>query len=641
MKRPILVAVIGYLIGIIWGLYFKSIVPFLLLVIATYFFINKYFKSINKFKLISFKRYSRYLKLVINRDVIILMILSSLVSNTIILMKENKYNKFYSTFNEVEIEGIIVSEKNENEYIDVYKVKLEKINGSTYFKNIYLKVNVSKKYKHKLNYGDKIKINGEYIEPNSKRNYKGFNYKNYLKTLNIYGTVNCKQIEILERNKGNFILALTNNISIKSKEKIKKLINSDASNIFIGIMFGDTQYIEKSIKENFRISNISHILAVSGMHISYIILGMSFILNNLIGKRKGNIIIIFILIIYMLIIGFSSSVMRAVIMGVLMLLSKLVYRKNDIWTSISISIFIILIYNPYLIMDMGLQFSYCGTLGIILFNKNVAYLLRDISKKFNKKRKFSIKRKIVVLKAKIIDIISVIISAQVFIIPISIFHCNIFGVYFIVTNILVTVIIGPIIILGFILIIMSFISIKLSSFLSTLLELGLNILIEISKMGNLPFSKIYFPTLCSYILFIYYSVIPILFVYYNIKRLKNPNNSQRRLKNLVALSKYRLNKNKNKIILIFLIILFILIIIYFIPKNLEIYFIDVGQGDCTFIVTPNNKKILIDGGGSQNKNFDVGKSVLLPYVLDRGYISIDYILISHFDQDHCRSDYLP
>ncbi len=71
---------------------------------------------------------------------------------------------------------------------------------------------------------------------------------------------------------------------------------------------------------------------------------------------------------------------------------------------------------------------------------------------------------------------------------------------------------------------------------------------------------------------------------------------------------------------------------------MKIYFVDVGQGDCTFIVTPRNKTILIDGGGSLLEEFDVGKRTVIPYLLDRGYTTIDYIMISHFDQDHVRSD---
>ena len=76
-----------------------------------------------------------------------------------------------------------------------------------------------------------------------------------------------------------------------------------------------------------------------------------------------------------------------------------------------------------------------------------------------------------------------------------------------------------------------------------------------------------------------------------------------------------------------------------IPNNLKIYFIDVGQGDSTLIVTPNRKTMLIDGGGSREKeSFDIGEKVLLPYLLDRGITKLDYVLITHFDSDHVGRD---
>lgn len=69
-------------------------------------------------------------------------------------------------------------------------------------------------------------------------------------------------------------------------------------------------------------------------------------------------------------------------------------------------------------------------------------------------------------------------------------------------------------------------------------------------------------------------------------------------------------------------------------SRLSIYFVNVGQGDCTLICTPTNKTILIDGGGSETGSFDVGEKVLLPYLLDRKITRIDYMMISHFDTDH-------
>ena len=72
----------------------------------------------------------------------------------------------------------------------------------------------------------------------------------------------------------------------------------------------------------------------------------------------------------------------------------------------------------------------------------------------------------------------------------------------------------------------------------------------------------------------------------------------------------------------------------FIPRDLQINFVDVGQGDSTFIITPKNKTILIDGGGSNTGSFDVGENTLLPYILDKGYNKIDLMIISHFDSEN-------
>ena len=95
-----------------------------------------------------------------------------------------------------------------------------------------------------------------------------------------------------------------------------------------------------------------------------------------------------------------------------------------------------------------------------------------------------------------------------------------------------------------------------------------------------------------------------------------------------------------KIIAIILILTTISMLYKQIPQNLKIYFIDVGQGDSTLVVTPKNKTILIDGGGSREKeSFDIGEKILLPYLLDKGITKLDYVLISHFDADHVRTEY--
>ena len=96
------------------------------------------------------------------------------------------------------------------------------------------------------------------------------------------------------------------------------------------------------------------------------------------------------------------------------------------------------------------------------------------------------------------------------------------------------------------------------------------------------------------------------------------------------------NKKVQKLFIIVIILIFTSMqILKCLPSDLTIYFIDVGQGDSTLIVTPNHKTILIDGGGTEfESDFDIGKQTLLPEILGQGITKIDYLLISHFDSDH-------
>ena len=236
------------------------------------------------------------------------------------------------------------------------------------------------------------------------------------------------------------------------------------------------------------------------------------------------------------------------------------------------------------------------------------------------------------------EILSVTISAQISILPIILYHFNLFGTYFFISNLFVSIIIGPIIILGFLTIILSFIFYPISAMSANILKLMIKILVQISNIGNLAFSKIYFPTPKTWMIVLYYIFICLFILIYPIYAQNKINTTQQRVRNIIALIKYKLRESNPKSIKIFLLIFIIIIFfVHIFPKNLKVNFVDVGQGDCTFIITPKNQTILIDGGGSKSNDFDVGKSTLLPYILDRGYTKIDYVIISHFDEDHVRS----
>ena len=199
MNRPILVVVIGYIIGIIWGLYFKiSIVPFYILLISVYIVINLPYSK-KKFRIFSIKRYFRYLKLIFKINIILTIIISSLISNIIIKYQESKYENIFKDGERLELTAVVVSNKQEKEYYNRYKIKT--------ISNENLYINVDKNTN--LEYGDKVQVKGEFQEPQTARNYKAFNYKQYLKILKIYGTIKVSEVEILETKCANKVMQLS------------------------------------------------------------------------------------------------------------------------------------------------------------------------------------------------------------------------------------------------------------------------------------------------------------------------------------------------------------------------------------------------------------------------------------------------
>lgn len=263
------------------------------------------------------------------------------------------------------------------------------------------------------------------------------------------------------------------------------------------------------------------------------------------------------------------------------------------------------------------------------------------------------------LLASIKQMLIVSISANLIIFPIIAFHYNTVSLTFLISNILAGPILGIIIILGFITIFISFISIKISKIPAVILLIFIKILMSIANFASqLPFSKIYIKTPNILSIILYYIILFILIYLIRCRQRaylrtqkeqdigKIINNSssykiigQRRYER-IFINSLKNRKIQKHIISIVLLISIIFQIIKIIPSDLKIYFIDVGQGDSTLIITPYHKKILIDGGGSEtNENYDVGKNTLIPYLLDRRITKLDYIFISHFDSDHVRTVY--
>lgn len=612
-------------------------------------------------------------------------------------------------------DAIILSEPEKKEYVKIYKAKIENRMFLLYIKSERQKLTSYKETKSKLEIGTVIKIQAKLNEPKTRTNYKGFDYDLYLKSKGISGIFKVENYQIISENSSDSsdssnslnsqdsastsapsISSNNLNFSAKSnssaffnksytskkklkfieilqikselffqrtRNKIKKIYENhlpkDSSSLLEALTIGDKSDLDDDIIENFRKASLSHVLAISGAHFSYIILAITLMSKALRRKRLSKILLITVIIFFIKLTGESPSVMRAGIMCIVGAIASLTKRKNDVLNSIAISLLIQIIINPYVIFDMGLILSYSGVIGII-------YLYKIVYRFFKLK------------------MISVTISANIILIPIMMYNFKTVSLSFIISNIFASILLGPIIIIGYLVLI---IRVKPLFFLLNML---ITFLSKVSQIvSNFKFSNINIeaPSILSIIM--YYIIVYIIYKKLNTWFRASENNKIKT--NKTKHNKFRTNKTKTngsktneiktdgsktseintnelettkanklnecaikasnekmnkrifsqvekKVIAVLLIIIVISNINFEkFTNNMYINFIDVSQGDAC-LIRQKTKVILIDGGGTnnQNNNYNVGKSILMPYLLARKIKTIDYMIFSHFDNDHCQ-----
>ena len=591
MKRPIIIILISYIIGILGGLYTNSIAFFCFTIILAMCLWgirkinNKYFRFLRRF----LKRYTELL-------ILISMTFGFLYTNIL----EQKYDTIYEAKGEIEEHCIVIAEKEPKEYKDLYKVKI--VNSKNSARNgtkLYIRVNKQAN----IEVGDMLVIDGTYDEPDVARNERGFNYKEYLKTLEIYGTVEINHYKVIKKGRINKLILYTARLKEILKSNISKVIKkAENKNLLIAMILGDTEDLSEELKTDFLNSNLYHILSVSGGQVSNIIIGITILFRLLkIHKKIMDVLCIVILIEFMFLTGVTPSIIRACIMCIISLISGLIIRRYDIANSLGISLLIILINNPFAINSLSVLLSYFGFLGIIVLG---SFTIKEVNK--------IIKNNIL---RYILNIVISSVAAQIFIFPIILYIFGTISLTFIFSNLLIIPLSTVITIIGLFIMICP---LQIFGFVEPLIELTINI---VGFFSNIGISKIYciIPNIKEIITYYVMS----LYLYYMLRR------------DYIYKIKHFFRKYKKILVLILLLCIGISFIYKNIPKDLYINFIDVGQGDSTLITTQFNKKILIDGGGSEfGSTFDVGEKTLLPYLLKKKIHKLDYVIISHFDSDH-------
>jgi len=430
-----------------------------------------------------------------------------------------------------------------------------------------------------LKLGDYIKVEGTLQEPSSSRIPNLFDYKKYLMNNNIFYLLKVDKIKLLRKN--------TNQL-LKLKQFLIDVNNTNSlSSAYINaLVLGNKKLITQEVTESYQINGVSHLFAISGLHVSFLSLILLFLLKNISEIKRYFIVSVFLLF-YAFITDFSASIMRAVIFFIGLKINQIFYFYIKPINLLILTLSFLLIINSFYIFDVGFQFSFIICFFLLKFQKQLT----------NKKG------------IKLFFWVSIVS----FLASLPICYQNFFQINLLAP--LLNVVFVPF--LSFIIYPLCLLTLFLP-FLSIIL----NILLSILETLSLIFSSLSFNLILSktniIIVFVYYFII-----YKTIKTL-----FQRKYLWLIILS-------------------FVLIIhhnISYFDSSLKIYFIDVGQGDSILIKLPNQKgNVLIDTGGKlnyqedwqrKNKSFSLAKNNLIPFFKSLGITKIDSLIITHGDADH-------
>lgn len=460
----------------------------------------------------------------------------------------------------------------DNYKIEEDKMKLElvckeKLVGSYYFKNDEYNF-----FKEKVNIGNRVIVKGKLVSPKNNTVPYLFNYKNYLYNKRVYYTLKIDSIKILNENSNPFI---------KLKNRVIKHVNSYKDSTYLyAFILGKTELISDEVLTSYRENGISHLFALSGLHVSIFSSILLFILKKLRFKEILNYVIIFIfLLLFSFITGFSPSILRATLLFFLLGINKVFYLNIRTLDILYLVFIILVIINPFIIYNLSFILSFTAAF-FLIFSSDL-------------------------LKGKnyFVSLFKVSLLSYFASLPLSIY-------YFGYTNLLGTIlnlVFVPLV--SFVVFPLTFLTFIISKFYS-ILNITTNLLESLSLLFNKFKIIIYFPRMNLIFVFIYLSIL-MLYI-----------------------------KFKKKICLYLIIVLLIFFKIRpYMDNNTYIYYIDVGQGDSILVVTSHlNKTILIDTGGivSFNENYksNIVKNKTIPFFRRIGINKVDYLFLTHGDYDH-------
>lgn len=387
------------------------------------------------------------------------------------------------------------------------------------------------------------------------------------------------------------------------RERISQLFAPDTEAFVRALLTGDRSGLSYETKNQMAISGISHVVAVSGLHVSLI--GSFVLLVCLRRRRLAAWVSIAAMLLFAAMLGFPPSVVRAVVMHTVLLLAPVFGRENDYPTSMGFALLLILLANPWSIASVSLQLSFAATAGILLFGNPLLHWqeTRFLPKKFRRRHPH-----LASLLRGIFSIQATSIGATALTFPLVALYFDSVSLIAPITNLLLLTLTGYVFTAGCAAVALSFAVPVAGKGLAWLLNWAVRLILRIiAGLSRIPFAAVY-P--CNNYLRLWVLVLGLLTLVF-------------------MLGKYRAKRTFAAAIAATLACA---LAFSMLPGNakLDATVLDVGQGQC-ILLQSGGLTAVVDCGGSYPE--DSGEQ-LARRLLMQGKTQVDFLILTHYDSDH-------
>lgn len=479
--------------------------------------------------------------------------------------------------------------------------------------------------------GDTICVKGGLRSFPNPRNDGEFNQNLYYKSIGVWYKIAAEHVKVIKESSG--ITKYQNQIKDSLDNHLHSISTQEDYGIMEAILLGDKSSLSQDIYQLFQKNGIAHIIAISGLHVSFLGMAIYKLLKKCgFGFLTCFTISLLFLAIYAALTGNGISARRAVFMCVLQMGASILGRTYDTLSALALSAMIFLTENKYICFHSGFLMSFLAILGILFVVPSLnALIIPVINKKIEK-----IEQKNQRLSYYIASFLCFITKAfigslgiNLFMLPIISYYYFEIPLYGVFLNIIVIPFMSLLLFCGVAALAISYICMPAGAFLMGTVHYilkGYIVLCEFTE--KLPFSQVQTqrPEIAQIVWF--YICIGLMVLIVRIFQ------SQRLIKKLQKIKfshlKYKINTLKNCTALFFFVVA-IIVLFYKEKTPFTVDMIDVGQGDC-ILIRKEDVNMLFDGGSSDISK--VGEKRIYPLLRSYGVNKIDYIFISHSDSDH-------